>query len=171
MNKDAITERVKEGALPRLQQQIPVEAQEEALERIAKQTAERNADLRAKGLVGNDTVAVNDILIKDLSLRSRPGRCFRGGLCSSGAAHPGSSVPTRPSRPDLATTFEPGMTADVHLSSLLTSAAVGLYQRDEVVARFDNLMITIKDAPPGTPPADAVKIREKRRFPDLYQGG
>ena len=68
MNRDAITQKVKEGALPRFQQQIPAEAQEEALERIAAQTVQRNADLQAKGLVGNDTVAVNDVLIKELSL-------------------------------------------------------------------------------------------------------
>ncbi len=49
MNQNAITQKVKEGALPRFQQQIPAEAQEEALERIAKQTAERNADLRSQG--------------------------------------------------------------------------------------------------------------------------
>ena len=64
--------------------------------------------------------------------------CGRGRMAfsweasSSGAAHPGSSVPTRPQPPNLAATFEPGVTADVHLSSLLTSAAAGLYQRDEV---------------------------------------
>ena len=66
--------------MPKLQQQIPAEAQEEALERIGQETATRNADLRSKGLVGNNTVAVADFLITQLSLRSRPDGVFVGGL-------------------------------------------------------------------------------------------
>jgi hypothetical protein len=163
MNKDVITQKVKDGALPRLQQQIPVEAQEEALERIAKETAERNADLRTKGLVGNDTVAVNDVIIKQLSLRSRPDGVFVGGLFEWRGA-PGQLGADSPQPPSLAATFEPGVTADVHLGSLLTSASSGLYERDQVRS-VQNLMITIKDAPAGSPPADAVKIARNVDFP------
>jgi hypothetical protein len=163
MNQSAINQRVKEGALPKLQQQIPAEAQEEALERIAQQTAERNADLRAKGLVGNNTVAVKDVLIKDLSLRSRPDGVFVGGLFQWRGA-PGQIGADAPQPPALTSTFEPGITADVHLSSLITSAAAGIYQRGEVSSVHD-LMITIKDAAPGTPPADSVKIAKNVDFP------
>jgi hypothetical protein len=163
MDQAAINQRVKEGALTRLQQQIPAEAQEEALERIAQQTAERNADLRAKGLVGNETVAVKDILIKNLSLRSRPDGVFVGGLFEwRGAPSQLGADTSQP--PVLASTFEPGITADVHLNSLLTSAAAGIYRREEISSVHD-VMITIKDGAPGTPPADAVKVRKNVDFP------
>ena len=162
MNKDAITRRVKDGALPRLQQQIPAEAQEEALERIATQTVERNADLKAKGLVGNDTVAVNDVLIKELSLRSRPDGVFVGGLFQWRGA-PGQLGADAPQPSNRAAALEPGVTAAVHLGSLLTSATAGLYERGEVRS-VQNLMISIKDMPPGTPPAEAVKISKNVDF-------
>ena len=163
LNKDAITQKVKEGALPRLQQQIPAEAQEEALERIATQTVDRNADLKAKGLVGNDTVAVNDVLIKELSLRSRPDGVLVGGLFEWRGA-PGQLGADAPQPSNLAASFEPGVTAAVHLSSLLTSAAAGLYERGDVRS-VQNLMISIKDMPPGTAPAEAVKISKNVDFP------
>ena len=81
MDQDAINQKVREGALPQFQQQIPQEALEEAQERIAGETAERNADLRAKGLIGNGTFAVQntDFQITDLSLRSRPQGVLIGG--------------------------------------------------------------------------------------------
>ncbi len=162
LNRDAITQKVKEGALPRFQQQIPAEAQEEALERIAAQTVQRNADLKAKGLVGDDTVAVNDVLIKELSLRSRPEGVILGGLFQWRGA-PGQLGADVPKPSNLAATFEPGVTAAVHLNSLLTSAAAGLYGRGEVRS-VENLMITIKDMPPGTSPADAVKVSKNVDF-------
>ena len=163
LNRDAITQKVKEGALPRLQQQIPTEAQEEALERIAAQTVERNADLKAKGLVGDDTVAVNDVLIKGLSLRSRPEGIIAGGLFQWRGA-PRQLGADAPEPSHLAATFEPGVTAAVHLSSLLTSAAAGVYERGEVRS-VQNLMISMKEMPPGTPPAEAVKLSKNVDFP------
>jgi hypothetical protein len=163
LNRDAITQKVKEGALPKLQQQIPAEAQEEALERIAAQTVERNADLRAKGLVGDNTVAVNDVLIKELSLRSRPEGVIAGGLFQWRGA-PGQLGADAPEPSNLAATFEPGVTAAVHLNSLLSSAAAGLYERGDVRA-VQNLMISIRDMPPGSSPAEAVKISKNVDFP------
>ncbi len=163
MGRDAITQRVKDGALPRFQQNIPVAAQEEAVERISKEAAQRNADLRARGLVGNDTLAVNDVLIKQLSFRSRPDGVFVEGLFEWRGA-PSQFGADAPQPPALATTFEPGITADVHLSSLLTSAAAGLYLREEVRS-VHNLMITIKDAPQGTAPlGEALKVARNVDF-------
>ena len=61
MDEDAINQRVYEGAIGEFRQQIPQEALEEATERIAVEAAQRNADLRSKGLVGDNTLAVRDI--------------------------------------------------------------------------------------------------------------
>jgi hypothetical protein len=163
LNQDAITEKVKEGAMPRFQQQIPVEAQEEALERIGRETAQRNADLRSKGLVGNNTVAVRDLLITQLSLRSRPDAVFVGGLFQFRDA-PGQLGADAQKPSSLAATYEPGgVSALVHLSSLLSSAAAGVYQRDEVKS-VDNLMLSVADLPPGTAPRDAVKLTKNVDF-------
>ena len=162
MNQDAITQRVKDGALPRFQQQIPAEAQEEALERIAKEAAERNADLRTKGLVGDNTVAVRDFLITELSLRSRPDAVLVEGLLQWRGA-PGQLGADAPRPPSLAATNEPGVKADVHLGSVLTSLASGAYQRDDVKS-VDNLMLVVREVPPGTPPREAIKITKNVDF-------
>jgi hypothetical protein len=162
LNQGAITQKVKEGAMPRFQQQIPVEAQEEALERIGQQTLERNADLRSKGLVGDNTVAVRDLLITQLSLRSRPEAVLVGGLLQFRDA-PGQLGADAQKPSSLATTTEPGVTADVHLGSLLSSVASGVFQRDEVKA-VDNLMLSIADVPPGSAPRDAVKVTKNVDF-------
>ena len=113
--------------------------------------------------MGDDTVAVNDILIKELSLRSRPDAVFVGGLFRWRGA-PAQLGADAPQPSSLAATYEPGVTADVHLSSLLSSAVAGLFQRDEVRS-VQNLMVTIKDAPPGAPPADAFKTAKNVDFP------
>ena len=58
----------------------------------------------------------------------------------------------------------PGLTADVHLSSVLTSAVAALLQRPDVQL-VENVMILTKDVPPGTPPKEAVTIRVNVDFP------
>ncbi len=124
MDQDKITEKVKEGALPEFQQRIPQEAAEETQERIAVEKAQRNADLRSKYLIGNDTAAVRDFLIRQLSMKSRPEAIFVGGRFEWRGA-PDQHGADTPQPPKLASTFDPGVTADLHLGSLATSAASG----------------------------------------------
>jgi hypothetical protein len=162
MDQGTINQKVKEGALPKLQQQIPQEAQEEALERIGQEMATRNADLRSKGLVGNNTLAVQEFLITQLSLRSRPDAVFLGGLFQWRGVLPGGADAPAPA--SLAATYEPGVTANVHLGSLLTTGAAGALQRDEVKS-VQNLMVSIRDVPPGTAPRDAVTVTKNVDFP------
>src|SRR5207237_858331 len=69
-----------QNALGQFQQRIPAEAAEETQERISVELAERNADLRSKYLIGNNTAAIRDFLITHLSLRSRPEAVFVSGL-------------------------------------------------------------------------------------------
>ena len=163
MDREAITQRVKEGALPKLQQQIPVEAQEEALERIGKETAQRNADLRSKGLEGNDMVAVNDVLITGLSLRSRPEAVFVGGLFQWRGApgQLGADAPQPPPWPLRSSPASPLTFMPVRCSPARRRAFTSETRSNSV----HDLMITIKEAPPGTPPADAIKIAKNVDFP------
>jgi hypothetical protein len=167
MDQGAITERVREGALPKFQQQIPQEAQEEALERISVEQAQRNADLRSKYLVGNDTAAVRDFLIRQLSLQSRPHAVFIGGRFEW-RGMPDQRGADSPQPPKLAATIDSGVTADLHLGSLLTSAASGLWQQDQLRS-VQNLMIQTKAVPPGTPPKDAVGVSKNVAFADYVK--
>ena len=56
------------------------------------------------------------------------------------------------------------MTANVHLSSLLTSLISGAFQR-EPIRSVQNLMIVTKDVPAGTPPRDAVTLSQNTDLP------
>jgi hypothetical protein len=180
MNQDRINQRVYEGAIGDFRQQIPIEAQEEGEERIAAETVKRNADLRARGLVGNDTLAIHtpppsdpnsplgqltksglDFEITHLSLRSRPDAVLAGGVVEwRGAQHQiGADNP----EPRALSKIEPGITANVHLASLLGSLAAGVYER-EMVRSVSNLMLVAKDVPAGTAPADAVKVTKNVDF-------
>ncbi|HMF37749.1 MAG TPA: hypothetical protein VKF17_13965 [Isosphaeraceae bacterium] len=161
MNQNKITQKVYEGAIGNFRQRIPQEAQEEAQERIAGQQAERNAQL-AQYLIGNNTLAFQNFLISGLSLRSRPEAVYVGGLLQSrsGDRQRGADAP----QPAKLATPDPGLTADVHLSSVLNSVADGLYQRGEV-QQVSNLVIVTKHVPPGSPPQQGATITENMDFP------
>jgi hypothetical protein len=163
MDQDAINQRVKQGALPEFQQQIPQEALEEARERIVGETAERNADLHAKGLEGNRTLAVQNFLVTDLSLRSRPQGVLVGGRFGWRDAVPGQTGADT-LEPTSLRTIDPGIRASLHVGSLLGNLAAGAYERDEVRS-VNNLMIVVKQVPPGTPPREGVEIVKNVDFP------
>ncbi len=160
MNQGKINAKVYEGSIGEFRERIPVEAQEEGAERIAAEAATRNADLRARGLHDGE-IAIRDFLLRQLSLRSRPDAVVVEGLLEWQGA-PGQLGADAPVPPKL-TTIEPGVTAGVHLGSLLSSLAAGLYERDDIKS-VDNVMITIKAMPPGTPPREAVAIARNVDF-------
>jgi hypothetical protein len=160
-NQNKITDLVYQNAMPRFQQQIPQEAQAEAQERIASELGQRNADIQ-RFLIGNDMLSVEDFLVSGLSLRSRPQAVYVGGLFQSKAGDKQRGADA-PQPPQLAVPA-PGLTADIHLGSVLTSALDGLYQRDQVRA-IDNVMIVTHDVPPGSPPAEAATITTNVDYP------
>ena len=161
LDQDRINQKVYEGSIGRFRQEIPQEALEEAQERIGGETVERNADLRARGLVGDGTVVVKDFVITNLSLRSRPEAVLVGGLFNWRGA-PGQHGADLPAPPALAS-LEPGIRANVHVGSLLGSLAAGVYQRDDVRS-VENLMLVIKEVPPGTPPREGIEITKNVDF-------
>jgi len=161
MNQNRITQKVYQGAIGNFRQRIPQEAQEEAQERIGGEQATRNAQL-GQYLIGNNMLAFQDFLISGLSLRSRPDAVYVGGLLQSraGDRQRGADAP----QPAKLAAPDPGLTADVHLISVLNSVADGLYQRGDVQS-VSNLMIVTKDVPPGSPPQDAATITRNVDFP------
>jgi hypothetical protein len=167
MDQDKITAQVKKGSLPELRQRIPEEALEEAQERASVEQAKQNAELRSTYLPGNDTAQVGDFLIKHLSMASRPEAISVGGRFEwRGAPDQRGADMARP--PSLASSVESGLTADLHLGSLLTSAAGGLWRQDRVRS-VENVMIQTKDVPPGTSPGGAVDVRENVSFADYLK--
>lgn len=160
-NQNRITNMVYENAMAEFQQQIPREAQEEAEERIAGELAQRNAEI-GKYLIGNDMLAIEDFLVTGLSLRSRPDAVHVGGLFQSraGDKQRGADAP----QPPRFATADAGLTADIHLGSVLTSAVDGLFHRPQVQA-VENVMIVTHDVPPGAPPDQAVTITTNVDYP------
>jgi hypothetical protein len=163
MNEDAINRKVYEGSIGQFRQQIPAEALDEAQQRIAVETAERNADLRARGLV-NDTLSVRDFpqfLITNLSLRSRPEGVIVGGrlVPKEAPGELGADV----AAPAALRTIEPGIHANVHVGSLLGSLAAGAFEKDEIRS-VENLMIVVKPVPAGTPPQEGIEVTKNVDF-------
>jgi hypothetical protein len=161
MDDNGINQKVYEGSIGRFRQEIPVEALEEARERIAVEAAQRNADLRTQGLLGDDTLAVKDFVITNLALRSRPEGVLVGGRFNwkDTPGQHGADVPP----PAALSSIEPGIRASVHVGSLLGSLASGIYERD-IVKSVDNLMVVIKDVPPGTPPREGIEVTQNVDF-------
>ena len=60
-------------------------------------------------------------------------------------------------------TTEAGVTADVHVGSLLSSLVSGLYRRPDVQS-VQNLMLTIRPVPPGGSPRDGVTVTKNVDF-------
>jgi hypothetical protein len=162
MNQQKINGRVYQGSIGQFRQRIPVEAQEEGEERIAVEAARRNADLRARGLTSDGALAIRDFELTQLTLRSQPAGVSVGGVLEWRGA-PGQAGADAPEPQKLAVA-EPGITAGVHLGSLLSSLAAGAYQRDEVQS-VRNMMFTIRNMPAGTSPRDAIKLTRNADFP------
>ncbi|ODT97963.1 MAG: hypothetical protein ABS79_06680 [Planctomycetes bacterium SCN 63-9] len=161
MNQSKITEKVREGALPKFQQQIPAEAMEEAQQRIGAEAYQRNSDLFWKYLKGNNTLTFNNLVINQLSFRSRPEAAYIGGLLHWQQSETrGADAP----QPSQFQTFESGVTADVHIGSILTSLAEAAYQRDDV-KDVQNVMVVTHNVPAGSPPAEAFTLTKNVDFP------
>lgn len=159
--QDRINNEVYQNALPQFQARVPQEAQEEAMERIAGEVAQRNANIQ-RFLIGNDLLAIQEFLVSGLSLRSRPEAVYVGGLFQSrtGEIQRGADAP----QPARFAAPDSGLTADVHIGSVLTSAVDALFRRPGV-QEVQNVMIVTHDVPPGTPPAQAATITKNVDFP------
>ncbi len=105
-----------------------------------------------------------NLLIEGLSLRSRPENALIGGtihylnakdqvVCGRRAAAAGPLI--RPVG---------GVSADVHLSSVMANFTRG-YIESDAVKGVQNLMILTQDVPPGSPPKDGVKVSRNVDYP------
>ena len=150
-----------DNAIGKIRSNIETEAMEEGLERTSKQAAERNAQL-AKFLIGNNRFLTRNLLIEQLSLRSRPQNALIGGKYQylNGELQTGSDTP----QPASLATPDSGISADLHVNSLLNNFVSGAY-KSEGVTKLENFMIVAKNASPGAPPSERAKVSRNVDFP------
>lgn len=153
LNQRKITQKVYEGAIGKIQQNVVQEATEMSHERTSQEAAQRNMQF-ARYLLGNNTVAINNILIDSLDIRSRPENALIGGRVHLMGTPPIGADTPQPSRFAIPA---PGVSADVHLGSILSTAAAGFLQSPRALPT-KNLLIVTRDVPPNAPPGEAVQV-------------
>lgn len=148
-----ITEMVRENAFTELQPRMVQEAAEMGWEKTSAEAAQRNANMR-QYLIGNDRLLVRDVLVEDLELRSRPENVLASGLL--GVANAGDLLGADLPQPASLAVPDSGISADLHLGSLLSNLAAGFLKKPEAQSVQD-LMVEVRETPPGTPPAEGIK--------------
>ena len=160
LNREKLTEKVGQQALPKMASGVEVNANEEAWSRIPGAEAEQNAKLR-KVLVGGNTAVIKEYRITDLSFRSRS----ENALVSGKVGHTivpdaiGADMP----QPSSLVVPSSGVSADVHLGSVLSNVVAGLLDSEEVRG-VDNVMIVTKAVQPGAPPKEGVTVGKNVDF-------
>jgi hypothetical protein len=165
LDAQKITDKVGEGAYPRIAEGVEVGAEQEAAERLPGATEEQNVKLR-KVLIGNNTAAIRDFRINELSLRSTP----ENALVSGRIGHellPDAIGADMPQPPSLALPVE-GVSADVHLSSVLSNVVAGLLQSGDIRG-IDNLMLVTKAVQPGAPAKEGVTVGRNVDYPTFLK--
>ncbi|WP_422925810.1 hypothetical protein [Singulisphaera sp. PoT] len=165
LNQEKITQKVKEGAEPRIKDNVVKEAAELGGERIAAAQAQKNVEF-SKFLVGNRTLSILNYQITELSLQSRPEAAYVGGTFrfKGGPNQVGAYAP----QPARFSVPAPGISADLHLSSIVTSLLRG-YLQTEPVRDVKNLMVVTRKVSPDAPPGDKVSISQNIDYPTFLK--
>lgn len=160
-----ITQMVQQNALTQLQPRMVQEAAEMGWEKTSAEAAQRNVTLR-QYLVGNNRLVFRDFLVEGLSLRSRPENILASGLLTySGAPRQmGADAP----QPSTLAAPDSGVSADLHLGSLLSNVSEGYLKRPEVQS-VQNLMVQTSEVPPGAPPSQGAKVTRNVDYPTFLK--
>jgi hypothetical protein len=160
LNRQKLTQKVGDQAEPRIAQGVVKGANEEAAERIPGAEAEQNAKIR-KVLIGNNTAAIKDFRITELSLRSRT----ENALVSGKVGHVTLPEPVGADSPKPPSLVAPasGVSADVHVGSAMSNVVAGLFQSEEIRG-VENLMIVTKAVQPGAPAKEGVTVGKNVDF-------
>ncbi len=153
MNRERIIQRVQSEGYPRVAQEVADGRPRGSRRARRPGTRQENAKL-AKYLIGHNSLAVGPVILQGLDLRSRPEFALVRGTLEwrGGPSQLGADTPKPPQFARVA----PGITADLHLPSLLTNMSRGAFQTEKVQS-VTNVMLVIRPAPAGTAPQDAVK--------------
>ncbi len=152
-NKGRITKEVYNGAIGKIRSGIVQEAMDEGTQRTAAEAANRTQQL-SKFLVGNNTLAISpELAITQLSLRSRPENALVHGKLI--ATHNISPLGADTPQPASLYAPDPGVSADLHLGSILNELAQSVFHNPKVVS-VNNVMIELKKPDVATPTAPKV---------------
>lgn len=164
-NQSRITQMAWDNAIGQIRSNVVKEAQLEANERTAKEAAQRNTQL-AQYLIGGNRLAFRNLLVEGLSFRSRPENALIGGTLTylNARDQVGASAPQPPEflRPD------GGVSADLHLSSIMTNFTRGYLQSD-AARELENLMVITQKVAPNQPPSEGVKLVRNADFPSFLR--
>ena len=165
LNRQKLIDKVGQQAYPRIAEGVVKGAEAEAAERLPGAQEEQNAKLR-KVLVGNNTAAVKDFRITELSLRSRPTNALVSGKVghSTAPAIFGADMP----QPLALVVPDSGVSADLHVGSVFSNVVAGLLQGNEVRG-VDNLMIVTKAVEPGASAKEGVTVGRNVDFPTFLK--
>ncbi len=160
LNQGKITNKVYQAAIGKIVDGVVQGAAELGQIKAAQAAAQKNAQL-SRALVGNNTLQIRNIAITGLSLRSRPEYALVGGtLLWPGA---GEQVGADTPQPPTLAGYQPGVTADIHLTSVMTNLARGFLQSPDAQATR-NLMIVTRKVPPGAPPGQGIVATRNADF-------
>lgn len=159
-NQARITNEVYSNAIPRIRDNVVQEAAELGAERTGQEAAGRNVTY-SQYLIGYNRLAFQNLLIERLSLRSRPENALIGGTLQwrNGRDQVGADLP----QPSWLAVPAPGVSADLHLGSILTSMARGYFET-EAVKRIQNLMLVTRKADPNVPPRERFNMVENADY-------
>lgn len=160
-NQRKITQKVYDGAIGEIRSGVVGGAAELGGIKAGEAMAERNAQY-GQYLVGNDTLLYNNLAVTGLSLRSRPEFAMVGGLVQWRGA--GEQVGADRPQPPTFETTAPGITADVHLVSVMTNLSRGYLQSD-AAREAKNLMVVTRKVPAGTPAREGIVLTENVDYP------
>ena len=164
-NQPKVTDMVRQNAIGPMQQKVVQEAMEMGLEKTSAEAARRNSSLR-QFLIGYNRLAFRNILIEGLSLRSQPTNALIGGTLRflNGEAQIGADAP----QPPAIAVPDSGVSADIHLSSVLSNFARGFLQTEEV-KQVENVMIVTADAAPNSPPGAGAQVTRNADYPTFLK--
>ena len=153
-DQEAITDQVRQNAIPKMRAKIEEEAMEQGLEKTALEAATRNQALSAY-LIGNGQGAYGKLLVDRLSMSSGFDGVLVGGTLGyqDGQVPYGADAP----RPRSFALPDPGVSADLHLTSILNNVARG-YLASDTVKSLENVMLVTRPRSPGAPLSEGFKI-------------
>ncbi len=160
-----ITQEVYEGAIGQIQQGVVQGAAELSHIKIAEKMAQANAKI-APFVVNGETAGTGHFGVTNLRMSSSPSYALVNGRVvwlGLGDEHGGSAP-----QPARFRTIQNGITADVHLGSILTNLSRGFLQSDRAQG-VENLMILTGQAGPDAQPSEQVKVEKNVDYATYLQ--
>ena len=168
-NQYKITQKVHDGSPSRqdLREQVSPRGPRKRRDRISVREAQTNAqlanDVRRPGHAGGGQEHPGG---RPGKLRSQPEFVLIDGHLRWRGA--GEQVGAEMPKPSKFLTAGTGVSADVHLGSVMTNFAGGFFEAEQVKS-VKNLMVVTKNVPPGTPPKEGVQVSENVDYPTFLK--